>query len=133
MRGLRRGLLALGLVVGVGLGAASPGAAEGPPLDKKLVVTAGCNEPGEEPFLVDLMPLGATAFVLDANGVRTGEKLHLLTLDLAGFTNPGGQLVFEQHMTWGNRSGQTDVIFCSGSFDAGGGILVFFDALATRR
>ena len=131
MRIFRRGLLVVGSIVGVSLGIASPVAGE-PPIDKKLVVTAGCNEPGGELFLVNLMPLGGMAFVLDADGEPTGEKLHLLSLDLAGF-DAEGQLVFELSKTWGNRTGQTDVIFCSGSFDAGDGVTAFFDALATRR
>jgi hypothetical protein len=98
-----------------------------------MVITAGCNEPGGETFSVDVVPRGATVFVLDAEGARTGEKLQLLSLDLAGFTDPGGQLVFEDSMTWGNRTGQPDRIFCSGSFIPEPGIIVFFDALATRR
>jgi hypothetical protein len=72
------------------------------------------------------------AFVLDDDGEPTGAKLHLLSLDLAGF-DTAGQLVFEDSMTWGARSGQLgDVVFCSGSFDGGDGVTVFFDALATR-
>jgi hypothetical protein len=46
--------------------------------------------------------------------------------------HPGGQLGFEQHMSWGNRTGQTDVISYSGTFFAEEGIIAFFDALATR-
>ena len=120
--------LVVGAVVTLGLAAADPIAAA-----DKLVVTAGCNEPGGETFEVQLAPRGSIAFVLDAGGVRTGEKLHLVSLDLAGYTNPGGELVFEQHMTWGNRSGQPGRIFCSGSFIPEPGIIVFFDALAARH
>jgi hypothetical protein len=41
-------------------------------------------------------------------------------------------LVFEDSMTWGNRTGQNDVIFCSGSFVPEPGVIAFFDVLATR-
>jgi hypothetical protein len=123
-----RGAVIVGLVAGFAAGAPLAADAAEP-----LVVNAGCNEPGGETFAVDLMPRGAIAFVLDADGERTGEKLHLLSLDVAGFTNPGGQLVLEDHKTWGNRTGQRDRVFCSGSFIPEPGIIVFFDALATRR
>jgi len=127
-----RGVLVCGVVVGSMLVAATPAAADPP---TPLIITAGCHEvddPGTT-FSVDVVPRGAVAFVVDAEGARTGEMLNLLSLDLAGFTNPGGQLVFEQHKTWGNRTGQTDVIFCSGSFVPEAGIIAFFDVLATRR
>jgi hypothetical protein len=129
MRLLRRSALFAGLVTALGLVAAAPAAAD--PANQ-LVITAGCNEPGGETFFIDVAPRGSIAFVLDSDGERTGELLHLLSIDLAGFTNPGGQLVFEQHMTWGNRTGQTDVISCSGTFFPEPGIIAFFDALATR-
>ena len=130
MRVLRRIILIAGFAVAVAVSTAAPAAAD--PADQ-LVITAGCNEPGGETFFVEVTPRGSTAFVIGPEGERTGEKLHLLAIDLAGFTNPGGQLVFEQHMTWGNRTGQTDVISCSGTFFPEEGIIAFFDALATRR
>ena len=131
MRAFRHSGLVIGVVIAVGMATASPAAAAPKP-DRKQVVTAGCMAPGEELFFVDVIPQGAVAFILDAAGEPTGEKLHLLSLDFAGF-NTAGQLVFEEHKSYGGRTGQEDVIFCSGSFDAGDGVTVFFDVLATRR
>jgi hypothetical protein len=129
---MARGALVFGVVAGSMLVAAAPAAAD-PPMP--LVITAGCHEVDdpETTFSVDVVPHGAVAFVVDAAGERTGEMLHLLSLDLAAFTTPGGELVFEQDKTWGTRAGQTDVIFCSGFFVPEPGIIAFFDVLATRR
>ena len=131
MGAMRRSAIAAAAAVSIGLGMGT-GAAAAPNPDRKLVITAGCMEAGGDPFSVDVIPLGGMAFVVGDDGEPTGEKLHLLSLDLAGF-DQAGHLVFEQHKSYGKRSGQTDVIFCSGSFDAGDGVLAFFDALATRR
>lgn len=110
------------------LGQAPAWAAAGP---LEPVITAGCDEAGER-FTVNIVPRGAVAFVVDEEGFRTGEKLFLVSIDAAAFTDAGA-LVEEFHKTYGNRTGHGEPIFCSGSFVPEPGVTVFFDALVTRR
>jgi hypothetical protein len=81
---------------------------------------------------VDVIAQGVIAFVLDASGEQTGEKLFVLSLDAAALTEEG-TLVGEFHKTCGERRGHGDPIFCSGSFMEQPGVTVFFDVLVTRR
>jgi len=118
-------LVALGFV---GAGAAPAQAV--PSVEIKSVITAGCQAQGET-FFVDVIGLGAVAFVLDDSGQPTGEKLFIRSIDAAAFTDAGA-LVGEFHKTYGLRTGHGDPIFCSGSFVEEPGVTVFFDVLATR-
>ena len=97
----------------------------------KPVITAGCQDE-QGTFPVDVITQGAVAFVLDASGEPTGEKLFVLSIDAAAFTDEG-TLVGEFHKTYGERRGHGDPIFCSGSFVEQPGVTVFFDVLLTRR
>ena len=97
----------------------------------KPVITAGCQDE-QGTFSVDVIAQGAVAFVLDASGEPTGEKLYVLSLDAAAFTDEG-TLLAELHKTYGERHGHGDAIFCSGSFVEEPGVTVFFDVLVTRR
>ena len=119
-------LVALALV---GLGSAPAQAV--PSLEIKPVITAGCEDE-QGTFSVDVIAQGAVAFVLDASGEPTGEKLFTLSIDAAAFTDEG-TLVGEFHKTYGQRRGHGEPIFCSGSFVEEPGVTVFFDVLVTRR
>jgi hypothetical protein len=119
-------LVALALV---GLG--SPPAQAVPNLEIKPVITAGCQDE-QGTFSVDVISQGAVAFVLDAGGEPTGEKLFTRSIDAAAFTDEG-TLVGEFHKTYGQRRGHGEPIFCSGSFVEEPGVTVFFDVLLTRR
>jgi hypothetical protein len=128
--GLRRAcaliLVALALV---GLGSTPAQAV--PSLEIKPVVTASCeDEQGE--FSVDIIPQGAIAFVLDASGEPTGEKLFLLSVDATAVSDDGTALG-EFHKTYGQRRGQGEPISCSGSFVEEPGVTVTFVVLVTRR
>lgn len=69
---------------------------------------------------------------LGPDGERTGEKLHLLPIDLAGFTIPAASWASNSTCPGATAPGKTDVISYSGTFFAEEGIIAFFDALATR-
>ena len=97
----------------------------------KPVITVGCQDE-QGTFSADVIAQGAVAFVLDANGEPTGEKLFVRSIDAAAF-NDEGTLLGEFHKTYGQRSGHGDPIFCSGSFVEEPGVTVFFDVLVTRR
>jgi hypothetical protein len=112
-----------------GLGSTPAQAVPGPLI--KPVITAGCQD-GQGTFSVDVIAQGAVAFVLDASGEPTGEKLFIRSIDAAAFTDAGA-LVSEFHKTYGQRAGQGDPIFCSGSYVEEPGVTVFFDVLVTRR
>ena len=119
-------LVALALV---GLG--SPPAQAVPSLEIKPVITAGCEDE-QGAFSVDVIAQGAVAFVLDASGEPTGEKLFLLSID-ATAVDAEGTVVGEFSKTYGQRQGHGEPIFCSGSFVEEPGVTVFFDVLLTRR
>jgi hypothetical protein len=118
-------LVALALV---GLGSTAAQAV--PSLEIKPVVTASCeDEQGE--FSVDVIGQGAIAFVLDASGEPTGEKLFLLSIDAEAFTD--GTSLGEFSKTYGQRRGHGEPISCSGSFVEEPGVTVFFEVVVTRR
>lgn len=102
-----------------------------PSTEIKSVITAGCQG-GQSTFSVDVIALGAIAFVLDASGEPTGEKLFVRSIDAAAF-NAEGTLLGEFHKTYGQRRGHGEPIFCSGSYVEEPGVTVFFDVLVTRR
>jgi hypothetical protein len=121
-------LVALALV---GLGSTPAQAV--PSLEIKPVVTATCeDEQGE--FSVDVIPQGAIAFVLDASGEPTGEKLFVVSIDATAVDEEGTPLG-EFHKTYGQRRGHGEPISCSGSFIEENGMIVTvsFDLVATRR
>ena len=123
--------VAAAAVLGLGLMAAGAAPANAAPSAQlKGSITAGCFIDGETVF-VDVIPLGAVAFVLDEQGEPTGDKFFLVSLDSAAFTDEG-QLVDEFNKTYGQRRGQGERFFCSGSFVPVPGITVFFDALVTN-
>ena len=120
-------LVALALV---GLGSTPAQAV--PSLEIKPVVTLGCEDEQGGDFSVDVIGQGAIAFVLDASGEPTGEKLFLLSIDATAVTDDG-TLVGEFSKTYGQRRGHGEPISCSGSFVEEPGVTISFDALVTRR
>ena len=119
-------LVALALV---GLGSTTAQAV--PSIEVKPVVTLGCEDE-QGTFSVDVIGQGAIAFVLDASGEPTGEKLFLLSIDATAVDDDGTPLG-EFSKTYGQRRGQGEPISCSGSFVEEDGVTVSFDALVTRR
>lgn len=128
---VRKRVAAGAVVLGLSLSAVASGAQAVPNPEKKFTVTAGCQVGEGDPFFVGLLPLGSVAFVLDESGQPTGEKLFILSLDVAGWV--GGTLVYEFHKEYGKRTGHGEQVFCTGSFVPEPGVLAFFDVLATRR
>jgi hypothetical protein len=124
--------LGLAIIVALAVSAVGPAPAQAVPSPQvKPVITAGCQDEGGT-FFVDVIAQGAIAFVLDSTGAPSGDKLFVLSIDAAAFTEDG-TLVGEFHKTYGNRTGHGDPIFCSGSFSEEPGVTVFFDVLVTRR
>lgn len=123
--------VAAATVLGLGLFAAGAAPAiAAPSAQLKGNITAGCEIEGQTAF-VDLLAQGAVAFVLDAEGNRTGDKFFLVSVDSAAF-NDEGELVDEVNRTYGKRRGHGEPFFCAGSFVPEPGITVFFDAQMTN-
>jgi len=96
------------------------------------IVTVGCAD-GEGGFdTLNVQPRGSFAFVFDEAGAPTGEKLFILSIDAAVFSD-AGQLLGEFHKTYGQRTGHGEPVSCSGSFEESPDATVFFDVLVTRR
>ena len=127
---VRRVVLAALLALGIaGSGTAAQAVPDQP---DAFIVTVGCAD-GEGGFeTLRVQPHGSIAFVVDETGAATGEKLFLLSIDAAVFSD-AGQLLGEFHKTYGKRTGHGEPVSCSGSFEEGPDATVFFDILVTRR
>jgi hypothetical protein len=126
-----RGVCASIVVALAFVGFGSSAAQAVPSLEVKPVVTAVCEDAQGE-FSVDVIAQGAVAFVLDASGEPTGEKLFLLSIDATAVDDEGTPLG-EFHKTYGPRRGHGEPISCSGSFVEEDGVTVSFDVVVTRR
>jgi hypothetical protein len=126
---VRRVVLAAFLALGI---AGSGSAAQAVPVQPDSLVTVGCADGAGGFETLSVQPRGSIAVVFDDAGVATGEKLFLLSIDAAAFSD-AGQLLGEFHKTYGKRTGHGEPVSCSGSFEEGPDVTVFFDILVTRR
>jgi hypothetical protein len=120
------------MLLAVGIAGIGPAAQAAPAQPDFPMVTVGCAY-GEGGFdTLRVLPLGSVAFVVDEGGTATGEKLFIVSLDAAVFSDTG-ELLGEFHKAYGKRKGHGEPISCSGSFEEGPDATVFFDVLVTRR
>ena len=88
----------------------------------------GCTVGGDT-VTFRVLHRGSVGFVLDESGEPTGEKLFFVVFDSAVFS--GGTLQ-EFDKVYGNRTGQGDRLFCTGTVDFEGDAIGFYDAVVIR-